>query len=310
MKRTVVLLLLGLLALAACGRPPTPPPSPSPGSEPLQVVAVAAVSDLAVGPNRFSFALFHPDGSEIRGATAQVAFFRIEGNTGQVKASAAAAYQEIPIETPHVHENSQVHIHHDVRGVYAVPRVALDPAGLWGAIVEATSAQGSSLTATLTFQVKDHSSTPALGAPVPASITPTGRTDAELRAISTREPPAPELYRVSVQQALAAHRPFVVAFGTPSFCQTALCGPVVEIVLSVVPQYRDRVDFIHVEPYDLGLARGQGRLVLTSVSEEWGLPSEPWVFVVDAQGRLAAKFEGIMGKEELDQALKAMLAAG
>ena len=45
-------------------------------------------------------------------------------------------------------------------------------------------------------------------------------------------------------------------------------------------------------------------------AKAWGLPSEPWVFLVDASGRLTAKFEGIVTFEELDEAIKATLGQG
>jgi hypothetical protein len=40
---------------------------------------------------------------------------------------------------------------------------------------------------------------------------------------------------------------------------------------------------------------------------EWGLPTEPYVFVVDGQGKVAAKFEGMAYPDELTAALDAVL---
>ena len=40
---------------------------------------------------------------------------------------------------------------------------------------------------------------------------------------------------------------------------------------------------------------------------EWGLPTEPWVFVVAADGTLAAKFEGAVGADELREVLNALV---
>jgi hypothetical protein len=40
---------------------------------------------------------------------------------------------------------------------------------------------------------------------------------------------------------------------------------------------------------------------------EWGLQSEPWVFVVGADGRLKAKFEGSVSVDELTRAIKPLL---
>jgi hypothetical protein len=43
---------------------------------------------------------------------------------------------------------------------------------------------------------------------------------------------------------------------------------------------------------------------------EWGLTSEPWVFVVDSAGNVSAKFEIFLSEDELRAALDAVLAAG
>jgi len=39
---------------------------------------------------------------------------------------------------------------------------------------------------------------------------------------------------------------------------------------------------------------------------EWGLPSEPWIFVVDRDGLVTASFEGIVSEEELQAAVEAV----
>jgi len=36
---------------------------------------------------------------------------------------------------------------------------------------------------------------------------------------------------------------------------------------------------------------------------EWGLPSEPWVYVLDSGGRVAARFEGAVSPEEIEDVL-------
>ena len=65
------------------------------------------------------------------------------------------------------------------------------------------------------------------------------------------------------------------------------------------------------EPYDLAKARaGQGLEPLPWIVSEWGLTSEPWVFLVDKQGNIAGKFEGIVTADELDAAVTPLLATG
>ena len=36
---------------------------------------------------------------------------------------------------------------------------------------------------------------------------------------------------------------------------------------------------------------------------EWGLPSEPWTFVVDREGIVRAKYEGFVTEDELGDAI-------
>ena len=42
--------------------------------------------------------------------------------------------------------------------------------------------------------------------------------------------------------------------------------------------------------------------------EQWGLTSEPYLFVLDGAGKVAAKFEGITQKDEVAAALDKVLA--
>lgn len=290
------------LVVACAGQPVTPTPSPFAQALPMSVII--ASSDLAIGQNRFAFALVDSQQSRlVENAQVEVSFLKFQGDTGVVRETHRPTYHAITIETPHQHPDSTLHIHQEARGVYVVSSVNLDSPGLWGVLIRQPGLPEGQALAVGTFQVNQASSTPPLGATVPASQNKTASDVAALDEISTAKSPAPAFYRTSVAQALEAHRPMVVVFSTPAFCQTRLCGPVLEMVAELAPSYAGRVGFIHIEPYELKLLREQGVFQLAQVSREWGLPSEPWVFVVDSQGRLAAKFDGILGLEELRQAI-------
>lgn len=82
----------------------------------------------------------------------------------------------------------------------------------------------------------------------------------------------------------------MIAFATPAFCTSRLCGPTKEIVDDAYQKYADAVNFVHVEPYDVKRARdGLGLELLPFIANEWKLQSEPWVFVVDKTGRISAR---------------------
>jgi hypothetical protein len=98
-----------------------------------------------------------------------------------------------------------------------------------------------------------------------------------------------------------------VAFATPAFCQSRVCGPLMDSVVDPLFQrYGDRANFVHVEPYVLDKAR-QGEIVVVPVVEEWGLQTEPWLFVIDREGRVAAKFEGIVSVDEVEPVMQRVL---
>jgi len=188
-------------------------------------------------------------------------------------------------------------------------------AGDWGVEVTAHQAGKDDRTARVTFSVRATTQTPAIGADAPPSDTLTSSDPAGLVVISTDTNPDPAFYRLSVRQAIAAGKPFVLVFATPAFCVSGTCGPALDLVKQVAPGYVGRVNFIHVEPYVLTITNGhtQPELDVTGYPKqvpatvEWGLPTEPYVFVVDAHGKVAAKFEGMAYPDELTAALDAVL---
>ena len=153
--------------------------------------------------------------------------------------------------------------------------------------------------------VKPRTASPAVGAPAPRSRTPTLRSEPDIAKLTTSDPPDRELLRHSVAESLAARVPFVVAFATPQFCTSRTCGPVVDVVDRVRAELAgSRVRFIHVEVFrDNDPAKGYNRWM-----REWGLRTEPWVFLVGRDGRIKAKFEGSVSIRELREAVRQHLA--
>jgi hypothetical protein len=111
----------------------------------------------------------------------------------------------------------------------------------------------------------------------------------------------PALYRHSIAESLAAGAPFVVTFATPKFCTSRTCGPVVDVVDAVRREFAGRgLRFIHVEIYE-GNDPTQG---YNRWMREWKLTTEPWVFVVGRDGRVAERFEGAVSLRELGAAVR------
>ncbi len=200
------------------------------------------------------------------------------------------------------------------KGIYAAYS-DFTRAGDWGVEVTAHEAGQPDRTARITFSVRETTVTPAIGADAPPSDTLTAADPSAVASISTDHEPDPAFYRLSVRDAIAAGKPFVLVFATPAFCTSGTCGPALDLVKQVAADYVGRVNFIHIEPYVLQVSDGrtqpvldaQGQLQTIPAVTEWGLPTEPYVFVVDAHGKVAAKFEGEAYPDELTAALDAVL---
>jgi glutathione peroxidase-family protein len=95
-----------------------------------------------------------------------------------------------------------------------------------------------------------------------------------------------------------------VTFATPKFCSSRTCGPVVDVVEEVQRRVDDeRVRFIHVEVFEGNdPAKGFNRWM-----REWNLPTEPWTFLVGADGRIVDRFEGTVSVAELEEAVSEKL---
>jgi hypothetical protein len=199
------------------------------------------------------------------------------------------------------------------RGLYAL-QANLPEAGMWGAEF-VTAAPGSpEETIRVQFQVHREVPTVRVGDLAPASETQTlADVGGDITLISTDRDPIPALYETSVDDALAAGEPFVLIFATPKFCATAQCGPTLDRLKPLVDAY-PTITFINVEPYLLEPVDGQlqpalsasGQLQVVPAVEEWGLLSEPWIFVVDGDGIVRASFEGVVSDEEMAAALDAV----
>jgi hypothetical protein len=179
-----------------------------------------------------------------------------------------------------------------------VARLQLEQPGKYWLLAEPVG--GKKIQALGNVVVKEQTAAPDIGAPAPASETPT-LDNSTIKQLSTSRVPDRELYRSSVAGALRDHAPFVVVFATPAFCTSRTCGPVVDVVSTVRRAHTDDgIRFIHVEIYeDNDPAKGENRWV-----KEWKLPSEPWVFVVGADGKVRDRLEGTVSVRELEASVK------
>lgn len=267
-------------------------------------------SQVIVGDSRFLLGLFDSEQQLVLGADLVLRFFKIEDEEGRLKADLPATYRSLIENFVHEHEDGSGHTHDGPEvGAYTA-RVPFDEPGIWGVQIDglANGVEIENLRVRFSVLEEGTGTIPAIGAPAPPSEQVTLPDVADISEIDTANPPHPELHDTTIAAALATGRPIVVAFTTPAFCVSRICGPVLdEVVVPLHEEYQDRAIFIHVEPWLLDVVRSSGELEPVQAVLDWGLPTEPWVFIIDEAGNVAAKFEGFTNFGEVETALLEVL---
>ena len=310
---------VALALLAACsssGKSSSSSSSGNPSKDDL--VAQVASFDLTVGPpSRILVGLLTNDQRFVVFGSAQFRFAYLgtkqDAKPGTFGEPVAAQFLAIPgVSLPNpLPTEPQVESGSSARGVYAAS-AGFPQAGYYQ--VQATAkVLGKERTATAAFAVNDKHTVPAVGQPAPRTENLTmSSTDAPPAAIDSRATtgaiPDPELHQTTIAAAIAAHRPAVVVFATPVFCQSRFCGPVTDMVQDLSHTYGDRASFIHVEIW-----RDFQNQTVNRAAADWLLNCsvcEPWVFVIGADGNIAARFDNVTTRDELEPLLKQLPVIG
>jgi hypothetical protein len=144
---------------------------------------------------------------------------------------------------------------------------------------------------------------PKPGGKAPVIHTPTAQdVGGELSKITTRVPPDTQ-NKVDYAEALGKE-PIVLLFATPEFCQSRVCGPVVDVAEQAKQEYGDEAAFIHMEIYN---ENDPGRKVRPQV-RAFRLPSEPYLFTIDRHGVVRDAVEGAFGLKLMHEAIDKAIA--
>jgi hypothetical protein len=161
--------------------------------------------------------------------------------------------------------------------------------------------EGQKVTATLlpSAVVGQYNAVPKVGERPPRIHTPTpGDVGGDRSQLTTRVPP--ETMNEADFYDVLGRRPIVLLFATPAFCQSRVCGPVVDVAEQVREGHGDEAEFIHMEVFN---DNDPGKGIRPQV-RAFNLPSEPWVFVIDRNGVIRTAIEGAFGVEELEAAVE------
>jgi hypothetical protein len=314
--RTVCFALL-VATLSGCAKPAQGPAATPAVSGQGIVAEVASYQQVANQPGRLLVALLSADNRWLSFGSVEVSFSYLGDKTGTPSPDVGAAdttahFLPIPGSPQGDGRAPSLTFPAEGRGVYAVEPITFPKAGFWQVVAHGKLGDGSQFNADAAFTVLDAPSVIAVGALAPHTDNPViGTPDVPPVAIDSRaaggEPiPDPELHTSSIADAIEAGHPALVVFATPVYCVSRFCGPVTDLVAELAAQYSDRAEFIHVEIYRDFQAGEVNQAALDWLMTADGDLREPWTFLIGADGRIAASWDTVVTRGEVEPLLKAL----
>lgn len=141
-----------------------------------------------------------------------------------------------------------------------------------------------------------------VGDPMRPVDTPTLDDARGVDPICTRATPC-DFHAQTLTEALGTGKPTVLIISTPGFCQTDICGPVLELLIDAADG-RDDLAVVHAEVYvDPSLFADGEFPATTEAVNTYALPFEPQLLVADEAGTIVARLDTTWDRSELDAAL-------
>jgi hypothetical protein len=318
-RRIPIAALLACALLVGCGGDDSssddqPPPAakaadfPKPGGKSLlellnevggsgPVLAPSGL-ELRTGTHRFGFALFNRSREQITNAS--VAVYAAPAGGGPARGPYPARYESIEVK-PQFQSRQTASDPDSAKSIYTA-EIPFDRPGKYellglarvgGKFVAAATPGGG-----VVVKKESGDPIPAVGTSPPRIHTPTeAEVGGDLASIDTRLPPS-SMHDADFADVLGK-KPVVLLFATPQLCQSRVCGPVVDVAEQVKASSGDDVEFIHMEVFrDNRIDKG-----IRPQMAAFHLQSEPWLFVFDRSGKVAARIEGAFSERELNQAI-------
>lgn len=307
MKRDWVIVALAVLSSSCVGGRQGGDQVPPPGQD-LLVAQVASYELVAEDENRLIVGLLTQENRVVVGGEVDFRFIFLGDEATQASESAGAArafFLPIPgQEGATFPDRPTIVSPADARGVYGAEPVTFARPGFYRVEVRADLGGGDVRTATSTFEVVAEPAYPAPGDDAPSTRNLTIGSDAPPEAIDSRagvegKVPDPELHRTTIAEAIQEGRPALVVFSTPVYCISQFCGPITEMISGLAADHRGVAEFIHIEIW-----RNFEKHTINRAAAEWllreGDLTEPWVFLIGADGRILARWDNVVTREEVE----------
>jgi hypothetical protein len=268
------------------------------GAKQTKLVIAPAAQAFTVGENRYPFGVFTVGNEQVSDADA--ALYVAKDGHSPVQGPLPA--QVTSLETKPAYRAQTSEAPGEAKTVYVVPKVNFDRKGTWVGVVILKGPHGLEASRLPSPTVGQYPRIPQIGQKPPKITTLTAAdVGGDLAKIDTRVPPD-QMHKVDFAE-VVGKQPVVLIFATPALCQSRVCGPVVDVAQQVADEYEGRADFIHQEVYnDNNPSKG-----IRPQLKAFGLPTEPWTFLIDKNGVVRDRIEGAYGVSELEQAMKTIV---
>jgi hypothetical protein len=254
--------------------------------------------ELRTGKHRFGFALFSRSREQITDAS--VAIYVAPAGGGPAKGPYLARWESLAVRPQF--QSRQTASDPDAANSIYTAELPFDKPGQYdlvgiarigGKLVPATTPSPG-----VVVKKESPDPIPALGTRPPRIHTPTvAEVGGDVASIDTRLPPS-SMHDADFADVLGK-KPVVLLFATPQLCQSRVCGPVVDVAEQVKASTDDDVEFIHMEIFRNNRIDDGVRPQMAA----FHLQTEPWLFVFDRSGKVAARIEGAFSERELDDAI-------
>ena len=133
--------------------------------------------------------------------------------------------------------------------------------------------------------------------------TPTFTDAGDFDPICTRYEPCP-FHQINLVDALENQYPTVLLISTPGFCQSSICGPVLELLMEIPidPDWNVIHAEVYTEPERITEVRNFQEL-LAPIINTYGMNFEPCLIVADGDGTVSARLDYTFDKKEIRETL-------
>lgn len=165
-----------------------------------------------------------------------------------------------------------------------------------------TEYEGARLNSQVQVFPPDEVIQPLVGELLPPVPTPTTTQSFEVNPICTLNPQCP-FHEHDLRDVVGQGSPVAVLLASPAYCSTTVCGPILDLLVDEAGG-REGLLTMHSEVYrNPKGVRDLSEAQLAPLPADYDMTFEPCLFVADADGRIVARGDIVVDRDEMAEML-------